>query len=64
MTVTVTLSKDELAALDFCLFTLNYLCVFEDDLESLQGGFQAVADTAAEKAARLHESVWRQVSRR
>lgn len=62
MDITITLTEKELQALNFCLFTLNYLTVFEDELENLQGGFQAVAETAAEKAALLHSAVWTQAA--
>lgn len=58
MRVTVTLTEKDLAALNFCLFALNYLAGFEDELENLQTGFQSVADAAAEKAAALHGNIW------
>ena len=58
MNITVTLTTKELVALDFCLFTLELLADYEDQLEDLHTGFQSLALTAVEKGGLLRNAVW------
>ena len=58
MNITVTLTTKELVALDFCLFTLELLADYEDQLEDLHTGFQSLALTGVEKGGLLRNAVW------
>lgn len=54
----VSITRDDLKKLEFCLFTLNYLACHADELDDIADGLGSIVNTAAEKLEALCPAVY------